>query len=58
MALRKKGRSPGRFVSKAQWRYLHAKFGHRGFVKRWARKQRGQYKFLPRKKVAGRKKRS
>lgn len=47
---RRKRRSPGRFVSKAQWRFLHAKFGHKGFVKRWAHKQRGQYRALPRKK--------
>jgi hypothetical protein len=46
----KKRKGGHRFVSKAQWRYLHAKFGHKGFVKRWARKQRGQYKSLPKKK--------
>lgn len=45
----------GRFVSKAQWRYLHAKFGHKGFVKKWARRQKGQYKALPKKKRGGRK---
>jgi len=49
MAKRKRGGSH-KFVSKAQGRFLHAKFGHKGFVKRWAQKQRGQYKRLPRKK--------
>lgn len=49
MAKRKRG-GPHKFTSKAQWRFLHAKFGHKGFVKRWARKQKGQYRSLPRKK--------
>lgn len=35
------------FKSKDQWRYLHARFGHKGFVKKWAQKQRGQFKALP-----------
>lgn len=26
------------FKSKAQWRWAHAKFGHGGWVKRWAKK--------------------
>jgi hypothetical protein len=50
MAKRRRRGGSHKFVSKAQWRYLHAKFGHKGFVKRWAQKQRGQYRKLPRKK--------
>jgi hypothetical protein len=34
MATRK---SPGPMHSRAQWRFLFAKHGNRGFVKRWAR---------------------
>lgn len=47
----------GRFVSKAQWRAMHARYGHKGWVKRRARKQRGQYKSLPRRSRGGRRKR-
>ncbi|GAB3670283.1 hypothetical protein GCM10027597_01310 [Saccharopolyspora tripterygii] len=38
----------GRFRSKAQWRAMHARHGHRGWVKRWAKKGRGRYRSLPR----------
>jgi hypothetical protein len=42
-----------KFTSKAQWRYLHARFGHKGFVKRWSEKQEGApYKALPKRKRA------
>jgi len=53
-------KSPGPMHSKAQWRYLFARFGNRGFVKRWAehiettRGKRVGYRALPRRKGARR----
>jgi hypothetical protein len=44
-----------RFTSKAQWRAMHAKFGHRGWVKRWARRNKRSgpgYASLPRRRSA------
>jgi hypothetical protein len=37
MAKKKVRKSPGPMHSKAQWRYLFARFGNKGFTKRWAR---------------------
>lgn len=53
-------RSPGPIHSKAQWGYLFARFGNRGFTKRWARtvEARGGkttgYRALPARKGARR----
>jgi hypothetical protein len=44
-----------RFVSKAQWRAMHARYGHRGWVKRWARRNKRSgtaYKALPQRRSA------
>jgi hypothetical protein len=51
----KKG-STRKFVSKAQWGYLHHKFGHTGFVKTWARRNKRSrpYKSLPKRRTARR----
>lgn len=44
--------------SKAQWRYLFARFGNKGFVKRWAREVEARggkktgFRALPRRKGA------
>ena len=42
--------SRGPFKSKAQWRAMHARRGHTGWVKRWSRrnKRTRPYKTLPR----------
>lgn len=43
------------FVSKAQWRAMHARFGHGDWVKRWSHRNQAARPFntLPRRKRGG-----
>jgi len=47
-----RGNGQHEFVSRAQWRWAHAKFGHGGWVKRWAETNKASrpFKTLPPRK--------